>query len=112
MYAVIESGGRQYRVEPGTELVVEKLDAAEGASLSFDNVLLLRGDAEGEVQVGRPYVDGVSVRGTVLAQKRARKILVQKFKRRQGYRRLQGHRQHQTHVRIDEIVIPGGNDGA
>ena len=103
MYAVIRSGARQYRVEPGDELTLEKLPVEAGEAITFDQVLLVkRGE---EVMVGTPQVEGATVRGTVLAQDRARKILVFKFKRRKGYKRLHGHRQHQTRVRIDAIDV-------
>jgi large subunit ribosomal protein L21 len=101
MYAVIKSGGRQYRVEEGAELSLEKLPNAEGDTITFDQVLLYRDD-DG-VRLGTPLVEGVSVEGTVLKQTRARKILVFKFKRRKNYKRLKGHRQYVTKVRIDTI---------
>jgi len=101
MYAVIQTGGHQYRVEPGSEFTIEKIAAAEGENITFDNVLLVRND-DG-VQVGAPYVDGASVSATVLSQERARKILVFKFKRRKNYKRLRGHRQQLTRIRIDKI---------
>lgn len=101
MYAVIKSGNRQYRVEEGAELSLEKLPNAEGDTITFDQVLLFRDDSG--VRVGTPLVEGVSVEGTVLEQARARKILVFKFKRRKNYKRLRGHRQQITKVRIDKI---------
>ena len=101
MYAVIQTGGHQYRVEPGSEFTIEKIAAAEGENITFDNVLLVRND-DG-VQVGAPYVDGASVSATVLSQERARKILVFKFKRRKNYKRRRGHRQQLTRIRIDMI---------
>ncbi len=101
MYAVIKSGARQYRVEEGAELSLEKLTIAEGETVTFDEVLLFRD--ESGVRVGTPLVEGVSVEGTVLKQVRTRKTLVFKFKRRKNYKRLQGHRQQVTTVRIDKI---------
>lgn len=101
MYAVIQTGGHQYRVETGSEFTIEKIAAAEGESITFDNVLLVRND-DG-IQVGAPFLEGASVSGTVLGQERARKILVFKFKKRKNYKRLRGHRQHQTRIRIDKI---------
>jgi large subunit ribosomal protein L21 len=101
MYAVIKSGARQYRVEEGAELSLEKLTIAEGETVTFEEVLLFRD--ESGVRVGTPLVEGVSVEGTVLKQARTRKTLVFKFKRRKNYKRLQGHRQQVTTVRIDKI---------
>ncbi|PSR22071.1 MAG: 50S ribosomal protein L21 [Sulfobacillus acidophilus] len=102
MYAVIETGGKQYRVEPGQVLVVEKLAGQPGDELAFDNLLMVVGETE-EPQIGTPYVNGVKVVGTVLAQERAKKILVFKYKPKSNYRRRRGHRQWQTRVRIDRI---------
>lgn len=106
MYAVIQSGAHQYRVELGDELNLQKLDVAVGDACTFDQVLLVRSDDA--VQVGRPYVAGATVRAQVLEQGRARKIKVFKFKRRKNYQRLQGHRQHFTRVRIESIDVAGG----
>ncbi len=101
MYAVIKSGGKQYRVAEGDVLRVEKLKAEEGETIQFDEVLLV---ADGDkVTVGTPRVKGGSVSGEVVTQARARKIEVVKFKRRQDYERHYGHRQHYTEVRITGI---------
>ena len=102
MYAVMETGGKQYRVEPGQVLVVEKLPGEPGQELAFDNLLMVVGD-EGEPQIGTPYVSGAKVYGTVVSQERAKKILVFKYKAKSNYRRRQGHRQYQTRVRIERI---------
>ncbi len=105
MYAVIETGGAQHKVQPGDELTVQKLSVEEGAAVTFEKVLMLRnGDG---VKVGTPYLDGVTVKGTVLAQGRGRKVLVFRFKRRKKYKKLQGHRQELSRVRIDEISAAG-----
>ena len=101
MHAVIETGGKQYRVEPGRRIRVERLAAAEGERVEFDQVLLV-GDAEAVV-TGSPCVPGGKVSATVLAHGRARKITVVKFKRRKGYMRKQGHRQGYTELRITEV---------
>jgi large subunit ribosomal protein L21 len=101
-YAVIRTGGKQYRVEPGTVLRVERLAEEVGASVDFRDVLL-RATDEG-IAVGTPTVEGALVRATVVDQGRARKILVYKKKRRKNYRRRRGHRQYVTTVRITEIV--------
>jgi large subunit ribosomal protein L21 len=101
MYAVIETGGKQYRVNQGDVIKVEKLAAEVGDKVDFDRVLLV---GEGsEVKVGNPVVDGASVSGTVVDQDRHRKIIVFKMKRRKNYRRKQGHRQDYTGVVIDKI---------
>lgn len=101
MYAVIRSGGKQYRVAEGDVLRVEKLDAETGATVEFDQVLLVAGD--GDVKVGTPLLEGGRVAAEVLAQGRGRKIEVVKFKRRKDYQRHYGHRQHYTEVRITGI---------
>ena len=100
MFAVIETGGKQYKVEKGTIIEVEKLEGESGAKLSFDNVLLIGGEKN---EVGAPLVDGAKVEGEVLDQFRDDKVIVFKKKRRQNYRRKAGHRQDLTAVRITEI---------
>ncbi len=101
MYAVIRTGGKQYRVKAGGVLRVEKLDAEEGSKVEFDEVLLV-GDGD-KVTVGTPLVKGGKVTATVEEQGRARKIEIVKFKRRQGYKRNLGHRQSYTRVKITDI---------
>ena len=105
MYAVVSTGGKQYRVEPGRELVVERLAADPGASVTFDRVLLV-GDGEA-VTIGTPIVSGASVSATVIGEARGPKLIVFKFKQKVKYRRTTGHRQHLTRVRIDEISADG-----
>ncbi|HRP34666.1 MAG TPA: 50S ribosomal protein L21 [Gammaproteobacteria bacterium] len=102
MYAVIATGGKQYRVSEGAVLRVEKLDADEGASIEFDRVLLV-GDGD-SVSVGKPFLDGSKVQATVMSQGKARKVEVLKFRRRKNYRRTKGHRQNFTQVKITGIV--------
>jgi large subunit ribosomal protein L21 len=101
MYAVIETGGKQYRVNEGDIIKVEKLTADVGSKVDFERVLLV-GEGE-QVKVGTPVVDGASVSGTVIEQDRHRKIIVFRMKRRKNYRRKQGHRQDYTGIRIEEI---------
>ena len=102
MYAVIQTGGKQYRVREGDTLRVEKLKADEGAQVDFDQVLMVgEGDA---VTVGAPTVDGAKVSATVLGHGRDDKIDVIKFKRRKHYMRRQGHRQHFTEVKVTSIA--------
>lgn len=105
MYAVVTSGGKQYRVEAGSELVVERLADDAGSTITFDRVLLV-GDGE-DVTVGTPTVPGASVSGTVLGEVLGPKLIVFKFKQKATYRRKNGHRQHLTRVRIDEISAGG-----
>ena len=102
MYAVIQTGGKQYRVKSGEQVKVELLAAEVGATVSFDNVLML-GEGDG-AKVGAPFVSGAKVRATVLAQGRGEKVRIFKLRRRKHYAKTQGHRQSFTEVRIDEIV--------
>ncbi|MCR9094592.1 MAG: 50S ribosomal protein L21 [bacterium] len=101
MYAVVRSGGKQYRVSPGGSVRVEKLSGEVGSKVTLDEVLMIGG--EGDVKIGTPTVDGASVSGTITAQGRGDKIRVFKMKRRKGYRRTQGHRQDYTEIAIDGI---------
>ncbi len=105
MYAVVTTGGKQYRFEAGSELLVEKLSVDPGESVTFDRVLLV-GDGD-EVTVGTPLVTGASVTGTVLRAERGPKIIIFKFKQKAKYRRRTGHRQDLVRVRIDEISASG-----
>lgn len=100
-YAVIRSGGKQYRVSPGSRLTIEKLVGEPGQNVEFREVLLL-GDAGG-VQVGAPLVEGASVKAIIVDQDRGPRILVFKKKRRKGYRRRRGHRQYETTVQITSV---------
>lgn len=104
MYAVIETGGKQYRVERGDVLDVERIPSVseESSDVVFDRVLLLGGD--GDIQVGRPTVEGASVKASRVADVRGPKVIVFKMKRRKGYRRKNGHRQELLRVRIDDIT--------
>ncbi len=102
MYAVIQTGGKQYRVSQGDMITVEKLEGAPGDRVEISSVLML-GEGD-QVTVGRPHLDQARVVGTIVRQTRGRKIIVFKFKRRKGYRRKQGHRQWQTLLRVTEIV--------
>ena len=101
MFAVIESGGKQHRVEEGEILRLEKLAAGPGETVTFDRVLLI---APGEdIKVGAPFVDGGEVTAEVVGEGRGEKITVIKFKRRKNYHRKQGHRQSYTEVRVTGI---------
>ena len=101
MYAVIQTGGKQYRVAEGETLRVEKLSASPGEKLSF--VPLLFADDGGNVQVGKPQVSGIKVEAEVVEQGRGKKIVVFKYKRRKSYRRKTGHRQPFTALKITAI---------
>ena len=101
MYAVIKTGGKQYRVQQGDVIFVEKLDAQADEAVSFDEVLLIGG--EDEAKVGAPLVAGAKVEGKVLSQVKSRKIVVYKYKAKKNERKKQGHRQPYTKVEITAI---------
>jgi large subunit ribosomal protein L21 len=101
MYAIINSGGKQYKVTEGEILRVEKIDGEIGGQVIFNNVLLF---SDGEnYQIGKPILDNVEVEGHIVEQGKDKKIIVFKYKRRKRYRRTQGHRQKYTAVKIDSI---------
>ena len=100
MYAIIETGGKQYTVEAGDKLRVEKLDAKEGDVVTFDKVVFVSGD---EPKVGTPYVEGAKVEAKVLAQAKAKKVIVYKYKSKKNERKKDGHRQPYTLVEISGI---------
>ena len=103
VYAVIRSGGKQYRVAPGQRVRLERLDGDAGDAIRFDEVLLVSGG--GEVAVGAPIVESASVSGEILEQGRGRKINVFKYKNKTRYRRLRGHRQLHTAVLVNEVSL-------
>ena len=105
MYAVIKTGGKQYRVQPGDTIVVEKLDGDAGAELKFDSVLMLGGDKG--VTLGAPLIDGAFVGATLVETRKGEKIKIFKKTRRQGYRRTNGHRQMESVLRITGIEGAG-----
>ena len=100
MYAIIATGGKQYTVAEGDEIFVEKLGLEEGASVTFDQVLLVN---DGKTRVGDPTVSGATVTGTVIKEGRARKIIVYKYKPKKGSHKKNGHRQPYTEVKIEAI---------
>jgi len=102
VYAIVRTGGKQYRVEPGETIYVERLSNPVGEAVAFGDVLLV-GGGEGETRVGLPQLDGVAIKATVVEQGRDQKVRVFKFKHRKHYRRTRGHRQPYTAVRIDAI---------
>src|SRR4051812_35136364 len=105
MYAVIKTGGKQYRVQPGDMLVVEKLAGEPGANVAFGEVLML-GDGE-TVTLGEPTVAGATVSATLIETRKGEKVKIFKKIRRQGYRRTRGHRQHETALRVTGITVGG-----
>ena len=104
MFAIVEAGGRQEKVEPGALVIVDRLEAEPGAEITFDRVLLVE-TSGGDVVTGTPYVTGATVTGVVEAQTQGKKIRVFKMKRRKQYRRTQGHRTQQTRVRVKAINV-------
>jgi large subunit ribosomal protein L21 len=101
MYAVVRTGGKQVRMQPGESIRVEKLAGGVGDTIELDDVLLVGG--ESDLKIGTPVVEGAKVVGTITAQGRGPKIIVFKMKRRKGYRRKYGHRQDYTEILVDRI---------
>ncbi len=101
MYAVVHTGGKQYKVQKGETLRIEKIPGEVGSAVTFDKVLMVA-DGE-EIRVGQPVLENVKVQASIVEQDRAKKVLVFKYKRRKRYRRRQGHRQPYTAIRIDGI---------
>lgn len=102
MYAVIETGGKQYRVQEGDIVRVEKLDVQEGEKVDLSKVLLISN--EDGIVVGKPYIDGAKVEATVIEHGKDRKIVIFKYKPKKDYRKKQGHRQPYTKIKIEKIV--------
>jgi len=101
MYAVVKTGGKQYKVSEGDFFKVEKLAGEVGEAVEFDQVLLVSKD--GDLRLGQPVVEGAKVKGTIVEQDREKKIIVFKMKRRKGYRLKKGHRQYYTGVKVEAI---------
>jgi large subunit ribosomal protein L21 len=102
MYAIIESGGKQYKIEEGKKVKLEKITAPEGEEVRINNVLTING-ANGTV-IGNPYIDGAYINGKVVSQGRNRKVIIFKHKRRKDYKLKKGHRQAYTELLIEKIV--------
>ena len=102
MYAIVDIAGQQFKVEKEKKIFVHRLSADEGASLTFDKVLLI--DNDGKIKVGAPYIDGASVTATVLTHLKGDKVIVFKKRRRKGYQKKNGHRQYLTQIKIDNII--------
>lgn len=105
MYAVVQTGGKQYRVQPGDRIKVELLSGEEGQEITLDRVLMV-GDEE-NVQIGRPMVEGAHVKAEIVERGRGPKILVFKKRRRKNYRRKNGHRQDYMELSVKEIILSG-----
>jgi len=103
MYAVIKTGGKQYKVSEGDTLDIEKIDGEKGNEVVFEEILMI--SREGEIKVGTPYVIGAKVTGEIVAQTKGSKIKVFKMKRRKDYRKKTGHRQELTGMKIKEISM-------
>jgi len=101
MYAIIETGGKQYKVSEGDQVFIEKLDKEEGKTVNFDKILAFSDD--NKLQTGKPYLKNVKVSGKVVKNGKAKKIVVFKFKAKKGYKRTQGHRQPYTCVEITNV---------
>lgn len=104
MYAIVQTGGKQYKVSPGDVIRVEKLNVEEGKTAELSSVLAVTKD-DGQVVVGTPFIEGAKVMVTVLQHGKADKILVFKYKSKANYRRRHGHRQPYTRVKVEEIVL-------
>ncbi|HOO42370.1 MAG TPA: 50S ribosomal protein L21 [Bacteroidales bacterium] len=101
MYAIVDIAGQQFKVEEGRRVFVNRLQAEEGSTVSFEKVLLK--DTDGSVVIGTPYLEGATVSATVLKHLKGTKVLVFKKKKRKGYQKCNGHRQHLTQIQIDTI---------
>jgi len=103
MYAVVKTGGKQYKVAPGEKLKIERIPADVGAEVMLDQVLMIVGEGD-SVRLGQPIVSGAAVKATVVSQGRGEKVKIFKMRRRKHYQKHQGHRQNYTELRIDSIA--------
>ena len=110
MYAVVQTGGKQYRVSEGDIISVEKLNAEAGSIVALDNVLVIGG--EDGIQVGKPYIEGAAVQAEVLENGKGKKVIIFKYKAKKDYRRKQGHRQPYTKLQIKSIGFGGSTEEA
>jgi large subunit ribosomal protein L21 len=104
MYAIIETGGKQYRVQKGSKIKVEKLEQEKGSDFEISQVLLVQGENGSPAQIGQPYVSGAKVAATVIRQFRAPKVIIFKKRSKKGYKKWQGHRQNMTEIEIKDII--------
>jgi|Deesub1362B_J571_1020462.scaffolds.fasta_scaffold04735_6 large subunit ribosomal protein L21 len=102
MFAIIETGGKQYRVQEGDKIIIEKLDLKPGEKVIFEKVLLIENN--GQILFGNPYLPNAKVEGTILAQIKGEKVIIFKKKRKKGYKKKRGHRQKLTEVQIEKII--------
>jgi len=109
MYAIVETGGKQYRVKPGDTIAVERLSGVPGEMLDLGRVLLVAGDGDASTRIGSPGVDGAVVRAELVEHARGPKIIVFRYKSKVRYRRKTGHRQSLTRVRITDILLDGAS---
>ncbi|MFH1224121.1 MAG: 50S ribosomal protein L21 [Pseudomonadota bacterium] len=107
MYAIVRTGGKQYKVKQGDKFTVEKLAGEKGTKLTLSDVLLVSHENDSEPVVGKPVVDGAKVNCEVVAQARSKKVTVFKFKKRKRYMRNKGHRQQLTMLKVDDITVGG-----
>lgn len=105
MYAIVKTGGKQYRVAPGDTVKIEKLEGEPGATVEFTDVLMVAGDAGKDIQIGMPTVANAKVSAEIKRQTKGKKIIIFKSKRRKGYRKKTGHRQLLTEVTIRDISL-------
>jgi large subunit ribosomal protein L21 len=112
MYAIVETGGKQYRVKPGDTIAVERLSGEPGDVLDLGRVLLVAGNGDASTRIGSPGVDGAVVRAEVVEHARGEKIIVFRYKSKVRYRRKTGHRQALTRVRITDIMLDGASTSA
>ena len=105
MYAVIETGGKQYRANIGDKFRIEKIPGETSTEVVFNKILLVGGDVEGGTKFGSPYVEGARVTAEILKQSRDDKVLVFKYKSKKGYRKMRGHRQYYTEIVIRDITL-------
>lgn len=104
MYAVVQTGGKQYRVAVGDRIDVERLDGEPGTDIVLDRVLMVAGDGDGDVRIGTPVVEGAKVIASVDAQTKGKKVIIFKMRPKKRYRKMQGHRQQLTRLTIKDIV--------
>jgi len=109
MYAIVETGGKQYRVKPGDTIAVERLSGEPGEVFDLGRVLLVAGNGDASTRIGTPGVDGATVRAEVVEHARGEKIVVFRYKSKVRYRRKTGHRQSLTRVRITDILLDGAS---
>jgi len=104
MYAIVKTGGKQYKVSPGDIIKIDKIDGAAGNEITFEDILMVVADDK-NIEIGKPYLSNVKIAGEIIKQSKDQKIIIFKSKRRKGYRKKTGHRQLLTEVKIKEIIL-------